>query len=141
MSAGITVNLRSATPPYEQIRGQIAALVAAGALPPGTRLPAVRRLAADLGIAAGTVARAYKELEQSGLLETGRRNGTRVAAAAALPAPAGGPASSATTEVSEAVDRLVAAGRRAGMNDGALLAAVQARLALRDGYGPGARTQ
>ena len=59
MSAGITVDLRSAIPPYEQIRSQISSLIALGALDPGTRLPTVRSLAADLGIATGTVARAY----------------------------------------------------------------------------------
>ncbi|RKO25494.1 GntR family transcriptional regulator [Pseudarthrobacter phenanthrenivorans] len=62
MSAGITVDLHSPTPPYEQIRSQISSL-ASGTLVPGSRLPTVRSLAADLGIAAGTVARAYKELE------------------------------------------------------------------------------
>ena len=79
MTAGISVDLGSATPPYEQIRAQIASLIALGTLAPGTRLPTVRSLAADLGIAAGTVARAYKELEQAGLIETRRRNGTVVA--------------------------------------------------------------
>ena len=79
MTAGISVNLRSPVPPFEQIRAQIASLIAIGALAPGTRLPAVRSLAGDLGLAAGTVARAYKELEQAGLVETRRRNGTVVA--------------------------------------------------------------
>ncbi|MFM9273712.1 GntR family transcriptional regulator, partial [Pseudarthrobacter sp. NKDBFgelt] len=82
MSAGITVDLRSATPPYEQIRSQISSLIALGALAPGSRLPTVRSLAADLGIAAGTVARAYKELEAAGLVDSRRRGGTVVAAPA-----------------------------------------------------------
>ena len=85
VTAGISVDLASATPPYEQIRTQISSLIVLGALEPGTRLPTVRRLAADLGIAAGTVARAYRELEQSGLIDTRRRNGTVVAG---TPAPA-----------------------------------------------------
>ncbi|MDF2051259.1 GntR family transcriptional regulator, partial [Arthrobacter sp. Cr_A7] len=59
MSAGIIIDLRSATPPYEQIRSQISSLVAVGDLAPGSRLPTVRSLAADLGVAVGTVARAY----------------------------------------------------------------------------------
>ena len=136
MTAGISVNLGSATPPYEQIRGQIASLIAIGALPAGTRLPTVRSLAADLGIAAGTVARAYKELEQAALITTGRRNGTVVAAA-----PAGGdgakdPASSSiSTEVSHAADSYIAAGRAAGLDDGALLALIRARLGQRHKYG------
>ncbi len=79
MSAGIAVNLRSPVPPFEQIRAQIASLISLGTLAAGTRLPTVRSLASDLGLAAGTVARAYKELELAGLVETRRRNGTVVA--------------------------------------------------------------
>ena len=137
MTAGISVNLRSATPPYEQIRAQVASLIAVGALPQGTRLPTVRSLAADLGIAAGTVARAYRELEQAGLIVTRRRNGTVVAAAppdaagAPLP-PAAAPNAALNSAVIDAVDRVIAEGRRAGLDDGALLALVRTRLG-RDG--------
>ena len=63
-------------PPYEQIRTQIAAQVASGELPPGTKLPTVRALAETLGIAPNTVARAYRELEYSGVVTTRGRNGT-----------------------------------------------------------------
>ena len=45
------------TPPYEQLRRQLADLIGAGLLRPGDRLPPLRQLAADLGLAAGTVAR------------------------------------------------------------------------------------
>lgn len=48
-------------------------------LPAGTKLPPVRQLAADLRVANGTVARAYQELEASGLVITRRAAGTRVA--------------------------------------------------------------
>jgi DNA-binding transcriptional MocR family regulator len=48
-------------------------------LPPGTRLPPVRRLAGDLGLAPNTIARAYRELERDGYIETGGRHGTYVA--------------------------------------------------------------
>jgi DNA-binding transcriptional MocR family regulator len=54
-----------------QGRGQLAGLNSTGVLPGGTRLPPVRRLAAGLGLAGGTVARAYREPEQAGLI-TGR---------------------------------------------------------------------
>ncbi|WP_354002845.1 GntR family transcriptional regulator [Microbacterium elymi] len=54
------------------------AAVATGELAPGERLPTVRRLAEDLGLAAGTVARAYRELETSGVIETRGRAGTFV---------------------------------------------------------------
>ncbi|WP_260848726.1 GntR family transcriptional regulator [Streptomyces sp. SLBN-118] len=46
----------------------------------GERLPTVRQLAADLSLAPGTVARAYRELEGSELIRTHRGGGTRVAA-------------------------------------------------------------
>lgn len=133
MTAGISVDLRSATPPYEQIRAQLASLIAVGTLPPGTRLPTVRSLAADLGIAAGTVARAYRELEQAGQLETGRRNGTVVAGTPPSPTTAGNPApSSSAAALTAAVDRFITEGRRAGLDDGALLAIVRTRLSRRD---------
>ncbi|MEZ0064516.1 GntR family transcriptional regulator [Streptacidiphilus sp. MAP12-20] len=74
----LRVDTRSPIPPYEQIRGQLATLIAAGRLPPGHRLPPVRQLAADLGLAAGTVARAYRELEAAGQVATRRAAGTRV---------------------------------------------------------------
>ena len=67
-------------PPYEQIRLGLARQITEGDLPVGTALPTVRGLAADLGVAANTVARAYRELEAAGLVETAGRRGTRVAA-------------------------------------------------------------
>ncbi|MBW6435738.1 GntR family transcriptional regulator [Actinoplanes hulinensis] len=78
----ITIDPASATPPYEQVRLHIAALAADGVLPAGTRLPPVRRLAEDLGLAVNTVARAYRELEQAGLVETRGRHGTVITARA-----------------------------------------------------------
>jgi DNA-binding transcriptional regulator YhcF (GntR family) len=64
--------------PYQQIRSQIAVQVSSGRLAPGTRLPTVRALAAELGIAANTVARAYRELEHTGVVTTRGRAGTVV---------------------------------------------------------------
>ncbi|MEU5904291.1 GntR family transcriptional regulator [Micromonospora sp. NPDC047527] len=75
----ISVDQDSPVPPYEQVRGQLAELIGDGRLPVGSRLPTVRQLAADLRLAANTVARAYRELEAAGLLETRGRNGTFVA--------------------------------------------------------------
>jgi len=68
----------SATPPYEQIRAQVRDAVRSGALAPGAKLPPVRRLAEELGLAVNTVARAYRELEADGVVETRGRNGTVV---------------------------------------------------------------
>ena len=78
----LTVVTGDPTPPYEQLRRQLTGLIRHGALAAGDRLPPVRQLAADLGLAAGTVARAYRELEAAGLVESRRGVGTRVAAAA-----------------------------------------------------------
>jgi DNA-binding transcriptional regulator YhcF (GntR family) len=74
----ITVDPALPEPPYEQVKRQIAALVASGELAPGDKLPTVRRLAADLGLATNTVARAYRELEVSGVVDTRGRGGTFV---------------------------------------------------------------
>ncbi len=79
----ITVDHDSATPPYEQVRLRIADLAASGTLTAGEKLPPVRALATELGLAANTVARAYRELEAAGLVETRGRLGTVVTARAA----------------------------------------------------------
>jgi DNA-binding transcriptional regulator YhcF (GntR family) len=76
----IRVDTTADTPPYEQVRAQIAALVRSGSLPVATRLPTVRKLAENLGLAVNTVARSYKELEADGMIETRGRHGTFVAA-------------------------------------------------------------
>jgi DNA-binding transcriptional regulator YhcF (GntR family) len=70
---------QSATPPFEQVRAQVTALVQSGELRPGDQLPTVRALAGELGIAANTVARAYRELEADGLVEGRGRAGTFIA--------------------------------------------------------------
>lgn len=75
----IVIDPSSPVPPFEQLRAQLVDACASGELVAGERLPTVRRLAEDLGIAAGTVARAYRELEASGFIETRGRNGTFVA--------------------------------------------------------------
>ncbi|SCE75682.1 GntR family transcriptional regulator [Micromonospora mirobrigensis] len=75
----IVIEADSVLPPYEQVRSQLAEQVGDGRLPVGTRLPPVRQLAAELGLAVNTVARAYRELEAAGLVETRGRHGTVVA--------------------------------------------------------------
>lgn len=76
----ISVDPAAAKPPYEQVKDQIDVLIRTGELAQGTRLPTVRQLAGDLGLAVNTVARAYKELEADRLVETRGRNGTFVLA-------------------------------------------------------------
>ncbi|MFE1798143.1 GntR family transcriptional regulator [Streptomyces sp. NPDC059517] len=75
----VRVDTTGQVPPYEQIRAQLAALIRTGRLAEGERLPTVRQLATDLGLAPGTVARAYRELEAAELIRTRRGAGTKVA--------------------------------------------------------------
>jgi DNA-binding transcriptional regulator YhcF (GntR family) len=74
----IAIDTAAGEPPYDQIRTQIEQQVASGELAPGTRLPTVRALAATLGLAPNTVARAYRELEHAGVVTTRGRAGTVV---------------------------------------------------------------
>src|SRR5438067_13920181 len=84
----LEVDVSSAVPPYEQIRSQISDAVALGLHEGGGRLATIRQLAADLGLAPGTIARAYREVDAAGLLVSRGRHGTSVAdRRAASPAP------------------------------------------------------
>jgi DNA-binding transcriptional regulator YhcF (GntR family) len=74
----IVIDHESSEAPFEQLRRQLAARIATGELTVGARLPTVRQLAADLGLAVNTVARAYRELETAGLVQTRGRAGTFV---------------------------------------------------------------
>ena len=78
----LSVDPRSATPPFEQLRLQLLQQVRSGELVAGTKLPTVRRLAQDLALAPNTVARTYRELEAASVIETRGRNGTFVRASA-----------------------------------------------------------
>ncbi|KRF35232.1 GntR family transcriptional regulator [Nocardioides sp. Soil805] len=95
---------QSATPPYEQVRVQVAARITDGRLPAGSRLPTVRALAEELGLAVNTVARVYKELEADGLVATEGRRGTRVTGTVATP-----------SAVRDAAESLALEARRAGL--------------------------
>ena len=68
----------SGEPIYQQLVRQVKHSVATGVLPAGGQLPTVRDLAADLVVNPNTVARAYRELERDGVLETVRGRGTFV---------------------------------------------------------------
>ena len=72
----LRVDMTASRPLFDQLRTQVIDGVRAGALPPGTRLPTVRDLATQLGVAANTVARAYRELESAAIVETRGRFGT-----------------------------------------------------------------
>lgn len=123
----MTVELRldpdDPTPPYEQLRRQLSAVIEAGILAPQTRLPTVRQLAADLGVATGTVMRAYAALEGEGLVVTRRGGGTAVSDAA--------PALSDIERVqrlAELATSLVTQARRLGATDDEISRAVDSQL-------------
>ncbi|MFC7328571.1 GntR family transcriptional regulator [Marinactinospora rubrisoli] len=80
MPAFIRIDPASKTPPYEQIRQAVANAAASGDLAVGYKLPTVRALAEELSVAVNTAARAYRELEQAGVVETRGRSGTFIAA-------------------------------------------------------------
>lgn len=72
----------SGAPLVDQIQDQIRGLITTGIVPAGQRLPSVRQLASDLGVAPGTVAKAYRSLENEGFLSTRMGSGTRVSSSA-----------------------------------------------------------
>jgi DNA-binding transcriptional regulator YhcF (GntR family) len=75
----VQIDQSAPKPLFDQLRNQIIGGIREGRLAPGTRLPTVRELAGRLGLAVNTVARAYRELESAGVLETRGRFGTYVA--------------------------------------------------------------
>ncbi|NUP01122.1 MAG: GntR family transcriptional regulator [Nonomuraea sp.] len=77
----IVIDAASPVPPFEQLRAQLARQIQDRTLAVGARLPTIRHLAADLGLAVNTVGRAYRELEEAGLIETRGRAGSFVSAA------------------------------------------------------------
>src|SRR2546421_13130253 len=70
------LDLASGVPVYRQIIDQVRGGIASGSLSIGDQLPTVRQLAVDLSINPNTVARAYRELELVGVLETHQGTGT-----------------------------------------------------------------
>ena len=75
----LRVDPASAVPVYEQLRSQLATMARSGALPPRAPLPTIRQLAADLGIAKGTVSKAYDALIREGVIVSDGRRGTSIA--------------------------------------------------------------
>jgi GntR family transcriptional regulator len=75
----IYVNAADGTPYYQQVANQVKFLVASGRLEADEKLPSVRKLAEQLMINPNTVARAYRELESEGVVQTRRGSGVFVA--------------------------------------------------------------
>ncbi len=123
MTLKISVDPDSAVAPFEQVREQVAVQARGGALPVGYRMPTVRGLAEDLGLAANTVAKAYRVLEADGVIETRGRHGTFIAAAG----------DAAQREMAAAAAQYAQRAHHLGLDRSAALAAVED--ALRAVYG------
>ncbi len=122
MTLKIGIDQDAGAAPYEQLRAQISEQARSGALPVGYKLPTVRGLAESLGLAANTVAKAYRVLEADGVIETRGRGGTFVAAAG----------DAAEREAAAAAQSYADRVRRLGLTESAALSL--ARDALRAAY-------
>ena len=118
----IDIDTESAVPAFEQLRTQLADLIRSGALATGTRLPSIRQLASDLGLAPGTVGRAFRELESQGLVTSRVRHGTVVA-------PVRHTASESRDQLDDAARAFALAARRLGLSDQEAFDAVRTQLA------------
>ena len=121
----LRIDHRSEIGIVDQIVTQIARSVRSGDLDPGERLPTVRQLAADLGVAPGTVAKAYTALESVGVVQSNGRRGTKVAATADLPRLDSGEVSAVPATVADAAARLASLARAAGMSEDDVLRLVR----------------
>lgn len=108
----------------QQLRGQLEYGIAGGELPPGSQLPSVRELAAQLGIAMVTVSQVYKELQGAGLLESQPGRGTFVADGGLGTAQH----QERTLELQRQIDALIGLAERLGVSKAELAAMVSARL-------------
>ena len=119
----LDIRTESDVPIYRQIADGLRLAVASGRLAPGDEVPSVRAMALKLRINPNTVARAYRDLESAGFLETRRGRGTFVAGGAKKDARA------ARRSVVEARAReLIEAARQAGMNDDDIVETVRKSL-------------
>ncbi len=114
----------SGVPFYRQVIDQVLLAVADGRLAPGTQLPTVRQLAVDLSVNLNTVAKAYREMEIRGIVETQQGTGTFVAA---RPSPGG--AADRRKALERLVDELLAKGGSHGFRVEEVAEAVAARAA------------
>lgn len=126
MSAPFRLDSSSGVPFYRQIIDQVLLAVAGGRLKAGAQLPTVRQLAVDLSINLNTVAKAYREMEIRGIVETQQGTGTFVSARRPDPK-----AREKKRAVNELVDGLIANGEARGIAIDELVDALMERM---EGY-------
>jgi GntR family transcriptional regulator len=118
----IEIDTQSQVPIYAQIMDRIRALVREESLRPGSALPSVRQLAADLEINPNTVAKAYSLLEREGLVRTARRRGTLIA-----PSARNAALETVGSRLEEAIDRVLEAADSLGVDLAELVKALERR--------------
>lgn len=107
----VHLDAASPVPLFEQLRSQIERLIVSGSLRPGAKLPPIRHLASDLGLARGTVNKVYEALARDGLVETAGRHGTIVLD--------GARATTTADDLAAAADTLAVVVRQLGLADDA----------------------
>ena len=117
----IEIDLQSKQAPYAQIKQSIVEMIGNGSLVQGAKLPAIRQLAGDLGVANNTVARAYRELEADRLVRSNGRRGTIVSG---LPEP-----DTAATAIQREINEVVRRARDLGFDAATVLGHVSNALA------------
>jgi GntR family transcriptional regulator len=118
----IHISPQDGVPIYLQIVNQVKYLVASGRLAPGEEIPAIRVLADQLMVNPNTVARAYRELEMSGIVEKRRTSGTYIS----------GTGSPLTRReririITERIDALIAEARQLGIRTDEVVDLIQQR--------------
>lgn len=120
----VSIDTTSPVPVYEQLRSQLQRLIVSGQVPAGTRLPTIRQLAADLGLASATVSRVYELLANDGWVVGAGRRGTLVQHHSAD--------NTADLEVHRAVEHLALIARQLGLDRPALIDLLDKALATPD---------
>ncbi|SRR5882724_6304858 len=86
----LTIDPDDKTPIYRQVADGIKSLIARRDLGEGAQLPPVRQLAADLGVNLNTIAAAYRELQDEGLIKVKHGSGAVVSSSTTRPAEGNG---------------------------------------------------
>ena len=111
----LTIEYHSGIPVYRQIINAITSAVANAEITEGTSLPTIRRLAEELKINPNTVAKAYRELELTGVVVSAGRNGTVVTGRReTLPRPS---RAEKETKLQQIYSRVIAEARAHGISD------------------------
>ena len=118
------LNQSSGVPAYLQVVQQVEQALRMGALRPGDQLPTVKEVVAEVAINPNTVLKAYRELENLGLVEGRQGVGTFAVARPAGPPP------SIQLRLARSLDRWVKGARAEGLNDAAIDALMRAALQI-----------